>query len=349
MSADLGRVLAAVDRVYAVEDAGAWLGRVVGELRSATAIDSYMAMLFGTQSGGPDSPVPVPVAVELGGDVAQRLFAMTSEMCVSEPGAFDDFKAALTRCFEGRPAFRQKDVAADAFFARSPLGRALNAEGVRDQVILATTDGGLPGLLAIGLELRPPIEDGPALPALTALAPHVSAAARLVKATIGGSPRAVEARLSPAGRILDAAPVAAPSRPRASLAAAVHGIERARGPLSRRDPEAALALRVALVAGRWSLVEHWETGMHRYWAAVENRPGPAIGPDRLTDRQRQILHLLGRDMSDGEIAQELGIREGTVATHVRDACRRLGVRGRRGLLGALAHPARFLATPKETG
>ncbi|MCX7622504.1 MAG: helix-turn-helix transcriptional regulator, partial [Thermomicrobium sp.] len=51
-------------------------------------------------------------------------------------------------------------------------------------------------------------------------------------------------------------------------------------------------------------------------------------PVRLSARERRILELLARGASNKEIAQELGIREGTVRTHLERLYRKLGVRSR---------------------
>jgi DNA-binding CsgD family transcriptional regulator len=53
-------------------------------------------------------------------------------------------------------------------------------------------------------------------------------------------------------------------------------------------------------------------------------------PD-LTPREFQVLALVEQGMKNREIAQELGIRSGTVKIHLKHIFEKTGVRGRYGL------------------
>jgi DNA-binding NarL/FixJ family response regulator len=62
----------------------------------------------------------------------------------------------------------------------------------------------------------------------------------------------------------------------------------------------------------------------------------AIRPERyprseLTARERQVLELVEQGFKNKEIAQELGIRPGTVKIHLKHIFEKTGVRGRYGL------------------
>lgn len=63
------------------------------------------------------------------------------------------------------------------------------------------------------------------------------------------------------------------------------------------------------------------------------RPGPPVlhpqpRPDRLTEREREVLRLLTRGVSTVQMASELGVSVNTVRTHVQNVLHKLGVNGR---------------------
>ncbi|MGY1770417.1 response regulator [Blastococcus sp. SYSU D00813] len=62
---------------------------------------------------------------------------------------------------------------------------------------------------------------------------------------------------------------------------------------------------------------------------ARREPGPAAGPGaELTDREQQVLRLVGQGMANKQIARALGIREGTVKAHLSSVFQRIGVRDR---------------------
>ncbi|WP_431914227.1 response regulator [Nonomuraea jabiensis] len=70
------------------------------------------------------------------------------------------------------------------------------------------------------------------------------------------------------------------------------------------------------------VIAHFADGRMTKGARARDRIGP------LTDREREVLALLGAGMSNGEIARELHIVEGTVKAYVSAILTRLGVRNR---------------------
>ena len=71
-------------------------------------------------------------------------------------------------------------------------------------------------------------------------------------------------------------------------------------------------------------------------------------PATLSDRQRQILHLVAAGWTSPRIAGHLGLSRRTVENHRAHACRRLGLRGNHALLRwALLHAVSDPAEPIE--
>ena len=64
------------------------------------------------------------------------------------------------------------------------------------------------------------------------------------------------------------------------------------------------------------------------FARRPSAPSPARGLDELTDREREVLVLMARGLSNAEIAGELFVAETTVKTHVGRVLHKLRLRDR---------------------
>jgi DNA-binding NarL/FixJ family response regulator len=104
-------------------------------------------------------------------------------------------------------------------------------------------------------------------------------------------------------------------------------MEQVRRASVRSSPDQALSLWQGLVAGRWSLVDHWEQGGRRYIAAYENRPGQ-LDPRALTLTEQSVLQCLAFGATNKEGSYALGLPEKTVSACVTQILRKLGMRSR---------------------
>jgi DNA-binding CsgD family transcriptional regulator len=147
-----------------------------------------------------------------------------------------------------------------------------------------------------------------------------------------------EAILDPNGKTLHAEGDARSKSLREVLRGAVRNVDRARSRRGRRDADEALAIWQGLVAGRWSLVDRFESDGRRYIVARRNEPA-LDDPRGLSKREKQVVAYVARGYSDKETAYVLGLERSTVATHLATAMRKLGIVSRVELAQALyEHP-----------
>jgi DNA-binding CsgD family transcriptional regulator len=86
----------------------------------------------------------------------------------------------------------------------------------------------------------------------------------------------------------------------------------------RRDPEKALEIWKGLVAGRWSLVDHFDTDGKRFLLAVKNTSKVEPRAD-LSPRERRVCALVAMGHRDKEIAYMLGLTLGSVTAALHRA------------------------------
>jgi DNA-binding CsgD family transcriptional regulator len=148
-------------------------------------------------------------------------------------------------------------------------------------------------------------------------------------------PHGAEAVIDPRSfQITDAADDAKARDTLDALRDAAVQVDRARGPMRRSDPRQALELWRALVRGRWSTVDWFDTDGRRFVLAVPNAP-EATDPRGLTERETQVVAYVHFGLTNKLIAYHLGLSKGRVSTLLGSAMRKLGVQTRAQLMKKL--------------
>ena len=117
----------------------------------------------------------------------------------------------------------------------------------------------------------------------------------------------------------------------------------AAGYLLKDTPRAVLADSVRAAARGETVLTPAVAG--RLLGAMRTPPGPAL--EQLSARETEVLALVARGLTNGEIARKLFLSEATVKTHLLRACGKLGVSGRTAAvtkaieIGALPAPGRL--------
>lgn len=83
----------------------------------------------------------------------------------------------------------------------------------------------------------------------------------------------------------------------------------------------------AVLGGRWSLVDRFDSDGRRFVVAYRNPPG-VLDPRRLTPREEGVTALAAIGRSNKEIASELGVTASTVGTLLGAALEKLGLESR---------------------
>ncbi len=111
------------------------------------------------------------------------------------------------------------------------------------------------------------------------------------------------------------------------LREAAIAIDRARGKMRNTDPDEALEIWKALVRGRWSIVDWFDTDGRRFVLAIPNPP-EVTDPRGLSKRESQVVTAAAMGHSNKMIAYRLGLSTSRVSTVLRSAMRKMGVRTR---------------------
>jgi len=175
------------------------------------------------------------------------------------------------------------------------------------------------------------------------LAAHFGAGYRLRRALqrratepVTELPHGAEALIDPASfRVVEVQGEARSSDAIGALRDAAIHIDRARGRMRESDPEKALELWKALVRGRWSTVDWFDTDGRRFVLAVPNAPS-VTDPRGLTNRELQVVTYALFGQTNKLIGYHLGLSTGRVSTLLRSAMRKLGVQTRAQLIKKLS-------------
>jgi DNA-binding CsgD family transcriptional regulator len=160
------------------------------------------------------------------------------------------------------------------------------------------------------------------------IAAHISAGARVRRAVqklvTGDIAEGADAVLSSSGSLVHCEKSAQSGDDRDALRRAAKAIDRARSK-ARANEDEALDLWQGLVAGRWSLIEQFDSDGRRFMVARRNDP-QVTDPRALNLRERQVLAYVAMGYPSKLIAYSLGVSPPSVSTARRTAMRKLGLR-----------------------
>jgi DNA-binding CsgD family transcriptional regulator len=132
----------------------------------------------------------------------------------------------------------------------------------------------------------------------------------------------VEAVIGTNGRLQHAEGPATKTTARDALRRAAMRADKARTKKVRSDSSGALDMWRALIAGRWSLVDVFDSDGRRYWVARSNAPN-ATDPRALTERERRVVTFAAMGHSQKLIGYELGVSPATVSRTLHASLRKL--------------------------
>lgn len=163
------------------------------------------------------------------------------------------------------------------------------------------------------------------------IAAHLASAIRLRRHLEAARTAEADAVFDPRAKSCDARGEATGRAAQQALREAVRARESARAQLTAGGSAEALGLWTALVSGRWSLLDRFDSDGRRFIVAVENQNVPK-DPRALTPREEQIAQLAGCGAPNGQIAYAMGTTPESVSSQLTSALRKLGCKSRRDLI-----------------
>jgi len=111
------------------------------------------------------------------------------------------------------------------------------------------------------------------------------------------------------------------------LREAAVAVDHARGKMRDTDPQKALEIWKALVRGRWSMVDWFDSDGRRFVLALPNSPHVS-DPRGLAERESQVVAYAVLGQTNKMIAYRLGLSSSRVSMLLRSAMRKLNVQTR---------------------
>jgi Bacterial regulatory proteins, luxR family len=294
-----------------------WLGRVAAKIRTNLA-DPAGPFLAWSYRIRPSGWIDLDSVVEEPTGLAARAFPFETS---------DEGQAGLTQFHRTAGLNSALRLAKQASYWLPYFDRLAFSHGFRDMVSLNSVDAAGGGCQVIMLTKDVVRLHSSTFAQWARISVHVGAGLRLQrklgKAEIPPETTAsADAILTPGGRVEHASGTATAKTAREALREGVQSMERARGPLRRRDPREAVEVWRGLVSGLWSLVDHFDTDGRRYLIAHRNEP-TTPDPRALTERERQIVAYADLGQPNKLIAYQLGLSPSTVAVHLARAREKL--------------------------
>jgi DNA-binding CsgD family transcriptional regulator len=218
------------------------------------------------------------------------------------------------------------------------------ARGIQESVVIVALDATGRGC-AFAVPLAEPARLAPGTRRMwQRMSAHIAAAFRLRQAAPSDGDQLTqaaetEAILTPDGRVLDARGDARAPSGLGALREAARRVDRARSSLGRREPDEALSIWTALIAGRWSLIDHFESDGRRLLIARRNDQRLS-DPRALSERERVVVTYAAMGYANKRIGYELGLSTSTVGNHLARGMRKLGIESRVELVRLLGMMAR---------
>lgn len=219
-----------------------------------------------------------------------------------------------------------RELEAERVEGHEHLQRAVASSGTQEVLAVRGADPSRRGCLITSLLPEPTQLARAQRNLLTCLGSHLASGWRLRSdLTDGGrSTETADAVLDGKGRLLHHRSGDVPAQ-RTHIERAFERRLRARGRLRSHDPQAAVELWRAMIAGEWTLVDHVDRDGKRFVLARRNRPG--VGdPGALTLRERQVAKYAALGCSVKHVAYELGLAPSTVSQRLNSALRKLRLR-----------------------